>query len=127
MDHNQQDGVTARDLSARLVDCLNRRDYAGLSSAYAEEAMIMPPGHETLVGRRGIEAFWRVASEFLADVEVETPDVQLLGPDVLLEQGRLSFSSPDARGKRTTGKYLVSWARMPSRWCISRDIWNLDA
>ena len=55
-------------------------DYAHMASFFAENAIYMPAGRETINGRQGVERFWHAAHEQgVRDFKVNVERVETLG------------------------------------------------
>src|SRR4051812_48550772 len=62
---------------ARYVAASNRGDADALASLYADDAMLLPPDHEPIKGRRAIGEFWRQGTD--EGLEVTTLTVEVDG------------------------------------------------
>jgi ketosteroid isomerase-like protein len=103
-------------------------DMAALGSFYQEDAILMPPNHEVIRGREGIQAHFG-AFPTLSDVRLEQIDVGG-GPDWAYVRGSYSMTIhipnvPIPASDR--GKYIELWEKQADgSWKIARDIYNSD-
>ena len=85
-----------------------------LSSFYAEDATLLPPGFPMIQGRSNIQGFWQSFLEAGAsDPKLQTVSVGSSG-DLAYEIGTYDaiMPNPQAGGTvRSSGKYLVVWKR----------------
>ena len=115
--------------NARFLAALNRRDSAGASANYTDDATVMMPnepawrGHEAL--SRGLNAFM---TQFTVTGAAKTEDVMVSG-DMAVETGTYEWTLQPKKGKaiKDRGKYLTAWKRQADgSWKIVRDINNSD-
>ena len=101
----------------------NAGDGAGMAALYTEDAMLLPPGGESVEGRAAIEAFWQSAIEELGvQAALKTSELEIHG-DMATEVG--SFVDTGADGAHVDhGKYVVLWKKVDGDWKLHRDIWN---
>ena len=111
-------------------DAYNSGDAAGLAALYTDDAVIYPPGAESLVGKTAVEAFWKAAMDSgLDELKLTTVEVEEAG-DAASEVGVFQATVPGDSGGRVpvTGKLIVLWQRgADGTWRLHRDIWNMDA
>ena len=108
-------------------------DVEGLSSTYADDAIMMPPGMPKAEGidavRAAYQQMYAAGNPTSASLDSETIVVAESG-DVAYEVGTFSFSGPGPDGTEMTdnGKYMAIWKpTADGTWKISVDIWNSDA
>jgi ketosteroid isomerase-like protein len=91
-----------------------------LTSIYAEDAVLMPPG---LPAMNGIAAIRQFFGGFLAggpsDIDITIEDIQQSG-DMIVERGRFTMTKPVS----DTGKYVIVWRKRGDRWYAVTDIFN---
>ncbi|HET9251796.1 MAG TPA: SgcJ/EcaC family oxidoreductase [Candidatus Eisenbacteria bacterium] len=113
-------------VNGQFEDAFSRGDAARISTLYAEDAQIYPPGNPPVSGRVEIERTWRgVLALPVKEMRLETAEVQAFGDDAT-EVGRYTLIANDGR-ELDAGKYIVLWKRGAGGWKIHRDIWNSDA
>ncbi len=97
-----------------------------LGAMYAEDAKLLPPNGERILGRPAIEGFW--ASFLQLPVEtlrLETVDLHG-GGDTVAEEGNYVLAGAGGQTVET-GKYIVVWRRTEVGWTIARDMWSSNA
>ena len=104
----------------------NKGDAAAIAAMYAEDAYVLPPGHDIVKGRAAIEAFWRGATQQLGNAKLTAVDVAPLGPRAGREIGTFAFETKAQPPQPVTGKYVVIWRRIGPRWLLTTDIWNMN-
>lgn len=110
----------------QFMDAFSRGDAARISTLYAEDAQLYPPGQGPVSGRAEIEQLWRgVLALPVKEMRLETVEVQAFGEDAT-EVGRYTLVANDGR-ELDVGKYIVLWKRGAGGWKLHRDIWNSNA
>jgi uncharacterized protein (TIGR02246 family) len=117
-------GQMNRDFAAAL----NAKDAKAAAAAYAEDAVLIPPGEPLVRGREAIEEYWRGAIEMggIRDVSVETMDALSSG-SLGYETGsfELTVDGPDGEPVTDRGRYIELLRRDPDgRWVSTHGIWN---
>ncbi len=56
-----QTAATIQKLDDAWSDAFNKGDAAAIAAMYAEDAYLLPPGHDMVKGRAAIEGFWKGA------------------------------------------------------------------
>ena len=118
--HAKHDEIAA--VTASWEKAFNAGDAAGVAALYTDDAALMPPGAEAVVGMEAIQAFW---SEFIASgatVKIETKEVSGSG-DMLVEIGTVVVTAPDG-SHADHGPFLVVYKNVDGKWKMHRDIWN---
>lgn len=102
-------------------------DADGFAALFAEDAMLLPPSADPIVGRENIRSIMTAMNvqEFTSDV------VELEGRDDLAYghgEHRWVFTVGDSEDViDESGKWVAIWKRQPDgTWLIWRDIWNND-
>ena len=105
----------------------NRGDMAALAALYTEDATLLPPDSGAIVGRQGIEAFWRsVRDSGVVRVALRTQQVEASG-DLAAEVATAELTAASGDGQTSTipVKYVVVWRRRAGGpWRLAVDIWN---
>ncbi|MBW3671638.1 MAG: SgcJ/EcaC family oxidoreductase [Acidobacteria bacterium] len=113
--------------AAAWGDAVNRGDLDTLVDLYTQDALLMPPGSESLRGRTGVRQFAQGFSTYSPrDVALTVEEVEVCG-DTAYEVGSYSMSlQPPGQNRFTDrGKYIVVWKRgADGMWRIHRDIFN---
>ena len=98
-------GQMNRDFAAAL----NAKDAKAAAAAYAEDAVLIPPGEALVRGREAIEEYWKGAIELggIRDVSVETMDAHSSG-SLGYETGsfELTVNGPDGEAVTDRGRYI---------------------
>ena len=109
--------------NAALEAAFNAGDGAGMAALYTEDAMLLPPGGESVEGRAAIEAFWQSAIEELGvQVALKTSELKS-HMDAATEVGSYVFTG-EGGSHVDHGKYVVLWKKVDGDWKLHRDIWN---
>lgn len=119
---NAKDAVTA--VNKELMEAFHTKTASWLAKLYAPDALLMPPGVETVSGEENICNFWQgVIDMGICDVYLETLTLDEAG-STLIEIGHYRLHNETAMVDR--GKYLVVWKQVEGEWRLFRDIWNSD-
>lgn len=121
-----RDEIAAR--SQELVEAVNRGDLEAAAALYTEDAKLLPPNMELLVGREPIRDFYATLREDagLRDMEVEILQIEGEG-DLAYEVGRYELTlQPGDEPVRDIGKYVIVWRRDDGAWRIAADAPNSD-
>lgn len=96
---------------------------------YAADAVLMPPNHPAVSGRRDIQSFLQgLIDSGLNSIKLETTVTAAAG-DLAYGRGRytLSISPPGgAAPVEDAGKYIVVYRRRAGAWQAIADIFNSD-
>jgi uncharacterized protein (TIGR02246 family) len=105
----------------RYVEASRRQDAAALSALYADDAVLLPPEEEMVIGRKAIERFWQDGME--PGLSVEAVRVQVQGEAGYLI-GRYTLAAT-ADAPADSGKTVLCFRREAGdRWAVTADIWN---
>lgn len=107
----------------QFMDAVRTGDEDGFVHLYTDDAMLLLPGREPLVGRVGVQSFFAsFQARGVREIHLATLEVEALG-DTAWERGSFALAGADgtALGK---GKYIVIWKRTGERWKLHRDIVN---
>jgi len=106
----------------------NAGDADAVANLYTEDAVVMPPGTPSLVGREAIRNF--IASDAAASkaagltFNVSSSSMGVT-PDLAWEHG--TFTITDVSGATVdAGKYLSIFQKKDGKWMLYRDTWNSD-
>ena len=98
----------------------------GYNKYMAEEALILPPGAQPVLGREKYYA--QMMSEGLVgQLEGETLGAEVSASgDMGWTWGRWIFTVQDSSGNPVVsyGKYLCTWAKIDGQWKMTSNIWN---
>ncbi|MGQ0703727.1 MAG: YybH family protein [Gemmatimonadales bacterium] len=117
--------VTAemRAANGQFTAAFTAHDAQALAGLYTEDAKVLPPNSDFVVGRTAIQTFWQgVMDAGVAGAALTVEEA--VGTDSLaVEVGRYRLSS-SAGDTIDEGKYIVWWKRASAGWRLHRDIWN---
>ena len=123
------DKTEIQDATRAWAVAYNAGDADGVMKLYAEDAVVMPPGHEPLFGRVAIREY--IAGDSAAaraagvTLTIEHGDSVGISGDIAWHTGLYSVS--DVSGARIDGgSYMEAAQKMDGKWLIIRDIWNSD-
>jgi uncharacterized protein (TIGR02246 family) len=121
-----QTAASIQKLDDAWSDAFNKGDVAAVAAMYAEDAYVLPPGHDIVKGRAAIEAFWKDAAQQLGGAKLVVVDVAPLGPRAAREIGTVTLATKSQPSQTIVGKYVVIWRRIGDRWLLGTDIWNMN-
>jgi uncharacterized protein (TIGR02246 family) len=105
----------------RYVAASNEGDAEALTELYAEDAVLLPPDHEPILGRDAIGEFWRQGTD--TGLEVSTLRLEVAG-DVAYLVGRYRLPPTDQEDA-DSGQYVLCLKRQrDGTWKLTADIWN---
>jgi uncharacterized protein (TIGR02246 family) len=108
----------------RYVDASNKGDVETLTSLYADDAVLLPPDHAPVEGRKAIEEFWRQGTD--QGLRVTTLRLEVAG-DVGYLIGRYNLPAT-VKEEADSGKYVMCLKQQPDgAWKLTADIWNSSA
>ena len=119
-----QDKATIQSLNDQFTKAFNAGDIAAVAAHYTEDAVVLPPGAEMVLGRNAILTFWKSAADQIGDIKLTAVDVKPLGSNAAQEIGTFSFRTKGAQSQQVTGKYVVVWEKVGGDWKLATDIWN---
>lgn len=113
-------------VNTQFADAVRRGDAAAVAALYTEEARLLPPNGQTLVGSEAIQNF------FQSNIDAGLSDLQLtilevgVARDLAYEIGQYALTIQPEEGEaiRDQGKYVVVWKRENGEWKLDVDIWN---
>jgi uncharacterized protein (TIGR02246 family) len=103
------------------VTASNQGDIEALASLYTEDAVLLPPDHIPIEGRKAITEFWRQGTDHDLAIHTIRVDVQ---HDLGYLVGRYTLPATDEE-PADSGKYLLCLKRQrDGSWKVTADIWN---
>jgi uncharacterized protein (TIGR02246 family) len=121
-----QDKATIQSLNDQFTRAFNTGDIAAVAAHYTEDATVLPPGTEMVMGRNAILTFWKSAAEQIDDIKLTAVDVKPLGSTAAREIGTFSLQIKGPQPQEVTGKYVVVWEKVGGEWKLATDIWNTN-
>jgi uncharacterized protein (TIGR02246 family) len=119
-----QSAAAIQKLDDDWAAAFNKGDAAAVAAMYAEDAYVLPPGHDIVKGRPAIEAFWKDAVQHLGNAKLTVVDVMPLGRRAAREIGTVTLETKAQPPQQFSGKYAVVWRKVGNRWLLATDIWN---
>jgi len=111
-------------LNIEIGHIQTRGDAAAMTEFYVEDAVLLPPNATPIKGKAAIFSFWVAGLPNVAHFTSETRELEILAPDVVVEQGAYRTVTKQADAPVLTGKYLVLWRRERGDWKITHDMWS---
>ena len=110
----------------RFMEAVRTHDEEGFAALYTEDAILLLPGREPLIGLPGVRTFFAsFEARGIREIQLTTLELEALG-DTAWERG-----SSEATGSGGTvvgkGKYIVIWKQVAGGWKLHRDILNASA
>lgn len=121
-----QDKTIIQGLNDQFAKAFNTGDIAAVATHYTEDAIVLPPGAEMVIGRNAILTFWKSAAEQIGDIKLTAVDVKPLSSDAAREIGTFSLRTKGSQPQEITGKYVVVWEKVGGDWKLATDIWNMN-
>lgn len=121
-----QDKATIQNLNDQFAKAFNTGDIASVAAHYTEDATVLPPGADMVMGRNAILTFWKSAAEQIGDIKLTAVDVKPLGSNAAREIGTFSLRTKGSQPQEVTGKYVVVWEKIGADWKLATDIWNTN-
>ena len=101
-------------------------DWDALAALYTEDAVVMPPNQEVVIGRSAIRDLFSALT--FSEFSLETVEMDGRG-DLVFARGIYSWTVAVGEGEPVAdhGKWLTIWRKQADgRWLLSQDIWNSD-
>ncbi len=123
---SEDDAAAIRQGSSDFVMHAVAGDWDALAALYTEDAVVMPPNQELVIGRSAIRNLFSVLT--VSDFQLEPIEIDGCG-DLAFARGSYSWTLRvgDGEPARDHGKWLTIWRKQPDgTWLLSQDIWNSD-
>jgi ketosteroid isomerase-like protein len=121
MPYTQHTGIDAA--NKQFMEAVKAGEEEVFVRLYTDDAMLLLPGREPLVGHVGVQAFFATfRARGVREINLTTLEVEALG-DTAWERGSFELTSSDGAALGN-GKYLVIWKRSSDGWKLHRDIVN---
>lgn len=118
-----------RSQSLVWFDHFAKADGPAMGSLYAEDALLMPPGHAPVQGRAAITEFLGSEAAGAKSGGVSLKNKEVTGSGVAGDTGWISgtYEVVDSSGNAVdSGNYLSVHQRTNGQWLYIRDTWNSD-
>jgi len=126
MSLSDQDIRAIRDVSEKFPDMIKNKKFDALSSIYTEDAVIMPPEHGAVTGRKDIAEFLG-SFPTLTAFENVVDEIDGTG-DMAYVRGHFRMvmvPEPGAEPVEEKGQYLEIRKKQPDgSWPLTHDIFN---
>jgi ketosteroid isomerase-like protein len=118
-------GAMAATLALFCEEVVGKRNIDALDDVYTEDAHVLPPGSQMVLGRAAIKQFWSGVIEAVDAKTAELTSIEVIPTgEGIIEIGRAVITmGPDGEG-RMEAKYVVYWRQEDDRWKWHVDIWN---
>jgi ketosteroid isomerase-like protein len=117
----------------KFAEALKQQDFAALGNLYANDAVILPPGANIIMGKGNIQSYWENMSGQIQDVEFETVNVAVIGSDAIREIGRfrmtrkpgpVALDEEQGSPQERAAKYVFVWQKVNGDWKVVASMWN---
>ncbi len=113
--------------NSALATAFNNGDAEAVAKFYTEDAVVLPPNAEPVLGREAVQAFMRAGMDAgLSNLQLSTESVDGSG-ELLYEIGTYTLQvTPEGQAAGSDrGKYVVIWKQNEAgAWKLHVDIWN---
>ena len=123
---SEDDAAAIRQAHSDLVLHAVAGDWHALAALYTEEAVMMVPNQELVIGRSAIRNFFSALT--VSDFQLEPNEIDGRG-DLAFARGTYLWTVRVGEVEPITdhGKWLTIWREQADgTWLLSRDIWNSD-
>jgi uncharacterized protein (TIGR02246 family) len=130
-------------LNKKFSEAIKARDFAALAGMFTDDAVMLPPRRNMIVGKNAIQSFWTQANR-IEEVTFDTDSVAPLGGEVVREIGTLRMrvgrpgaprgdqdaigesaaDATEAQSREILGKYVFLWRKINGEWKLETSIWN---
>ena len=128
MPDRNQDKAEIKKLRDHYDKALNDGDTAGLTNLFTEDAVMMPPDENLVVGKEQLFIRHNKLFKQLSLQHSLQSDESVVCGDWGFDRGTYAMtltSRTTSRQKEETGKYLMLYRKERNgQWLIARDMWN---
>lgn len=101
-------------------------DFTAMTNAYTEDAVLMPPSRDVVIGKKAIGEFWNASSRPIMHKCV--PDRIVIDGNTAHDYGYFFTQSQkpgEEPGPVYSAKYYILWAKDSlGKWRMKMDMWN---
>ena len=113
----------------KWLDAMKANDAEALGRLVTEDAVLMPPHDQPVVGRQGVIDWFAGVVKQARTTAVGVPQREvIMAGDVGIERGSFTWQvAPTGGGApiEDRGNYLAVWRRQSDgSWKVTREIWN---
>lgn len=124
------DEQAIRDIHTRWAALIQAKDAAAIQQLYGDDAVLMAPGEDEVVGSAAIGARWGRQLQlegFNFRLNPEQLVISTSG-DLAYDRGTYDFAAtiPQLGPITDTGKYVLVWQKSGNDWKVISDIFNSD-
>ena len=107
---------------AAFERAISDNDPAAMARLYAPNALLFPPGAESVRGREAIQAFFVRPRDY--EITHDVSDLEVRG-EMVHEFGRWTQHARQGGAVMSGGWYFWQWRRQPDgSWLVERDLWS---
>lgn len=105
------------------------QDIEKILSAYAEDALLLPPGQKPISGLANIREFYQKGFNWGKTLRVETSNIEFLQIDDnnAIESGAYTIVAREKAATSDTlieGYMMIYWTKIDDEWKIKTDMWH---
>ena len=120
-------GLEMQALDQQFAADIDRGDAAAAAALYTEDARLLPPNSDAVVGREAIQAFFQqsLIDAGVRDIEFMQAEVHVMGK-MAYDRGEIQLTVQPEMGEpmMDKSKYVCTWTRVNGEWKIDICIWN---
>lgn len=107
-------------MSAQYQAAFHAGDSKGISSLYADDAVIYPANESPVRGRVALDAYFAANNGQPIDETLTTIDI------VVSASGDMAYEVGQTMNSAGAGKYITIFRKVNGRWLIAADTWSHD-
>lgn len=121
-----QDKAEFQKIADQWIDAFNKGDISKVSQMYTDDAVLLPPGAETVRGKDAILAYWTKEAERIGDLKVTVTDLKPLGPGSVHVIFTSTLKTKGQQPQEVPGKGATLAQKAGDDWRIATHVWNLN-
>ncbi len=114
-------------LSAEFSGNYMKKDFQKLGEAYTDDAVLLSPGRDIIIGKENIYNFWSAGTSTYVQHTI-VPEQIIVKGDEAHDFGYFftqAKNNDGTIGPLLSAKYYIIWARLPGgTWKMKMDMWN---